>query len=82
MGTQSEAERTFTEVGEFEVRLVVSDGKLVDDTSLLFMVAKGPDTDEDGGEDDTLLYMVAAVIIVVIVVGAAAYILKKGSEPY
>jgi hypothetical protein len=78
IGTQSSVRRDFETPGNYQVRLVVNDGKLSDETVVSFTVEKG--ADGGGGEDDGFLTgpILLAIIIAVIVAvaGVAVYVIR------
>ncbi len=79
IGTQATVQRTFKSPGDYQVRLIVSDGKEAEETSVLFSIEKAPDG--DGGEDDGLLggplLIGILVIVIVAVAGAVVFLLRS-----
>jgi hypothetical protein len=77
IGTQATVQRTFKSPGDYQVRLIVTDGKEAEETSVSFSIKKAPDG--DGGEDDGLLGgpLVIGILVIVIVVGGAMFLLRS-----
>ena len=78
IGTQAKIQRSLDDAGNYQVRLVVSDGKETDETQLAFQVEKAP----DGGDDDDGLFsgplMIGILVLVIVAVaGMAVYLLRS-----
>jgi hypothetical protein len=79
IGTQSNVQREMDTAGEYQVRLVVNDGKETDETTVSFTVEKAPDGgggDEGGLLDGPLLVGILLVVIVA-VAGIAVFLLRS-----
>jgi hypothetical protein len=78
IGTQSNVRRDIETPGSYQVRLVVNDGKLSDETVVSFTVEQG--TDGGGGEDDGFLtgpiLLLILIIVIVAVAGIAIYVIR------
>jgi hypothetical protein len=79
IGTQSNAQRTFENPGLYHVRLVVSDGKLTDQTQLTFDVDKAPDggNGQDDGLLDGPLFIGIIVMVIVVVLVAVVFLMRS-----
>ena len=78
IGTQSNVQRELETAGNYQVRLVVSDGKETDETMVSFTAEQAPDG--GGGEDEGLLedpMLVAIIIVVVVVIAAMAFLMLR-----
>lgn len=79
IGTNARVQRDIDTPGEYEVRLVVSDGKLSDETMTAFTVERSPDGggDDDGGLLDNTSMLVVIIVVIVAVVALAAFMLRS-----
>ncbi|UCC92481.1 MAG: PKD domain-containing protein [Thermoplasmata archaeon] len=81
IGTQSTAQRTFDTPGTFHVRLVVSDGKMTDQTQLSFEIEQAPDG--NGGTEEGFLegpMLIGIIIVVVAVVGVVVVLMMRSRD--
>ncbi len=80
IGTNARAERSFTAPGNYEVRLVVSDGKETDNATATFQLQLSDSVDET---DENLLgnpVFIGAIVLVLIVVVVVVYFVMKARD--
>ncbi len=79
IGTNARVQRDIDTPGEYEVRLVVSDGKLTDEATSTFNVERAADGggDDDGGLLGNSMLLVVILVVVIAVVAVAAFLLRS-----
>jgi hypothetical protein len=81
VGTQSNAQREVETAGNYQVRLVVNDGKEYNETTVSFTVEQAPD---GGGEDENGLLdnpmLVGLIVLIIVVVLVAVAVILRGRD--
>ncbi len=82
IGTQSNVQRQLDTAGNYQVRLVVSDGKEFDETSASFVIEQAPDG--DGGEEEEGLFgnpaLMVLLVIIVVAVAVVVFFVLRGRD--
>jgi len=80
IGTQSKLQRTFEDAGAYQVRVIVSDGKLTDETMVSFTVKKS--SGDDGGDDGILSgpMMMGIIVVAIVAVAVIAMFLLRSRD--